>query len=122
MTRHKVFDLPCSEGSAFADVKQILDWSGNVPSTLESTDPLYVEERFLESLASAVGTNSADYYQEVPESPEVPTRRVQVTSKLMELALANVRQDLLSCGDVGPTPRPRDNRDPWNPDGPRPWR
>jgi len=117
--RHKVLDLPCSAGSAFAEVKQILDWSGQLPATLDKTDLRYIDEGYIQSLANAVGVNAADFYQEAPgATPEAPMSKVLITAKLMELAKANVRQELISCNGATPPPAPvpDEPQDPENPE------
>ncbi len=113
-SRYNVLDLPCSNGSAFAEVRQILDWSGVLPATLDRADPRYVEDAYLDSLASAVGANSADYYQ-----VEADGSRVLLTAKLQELAAASVRPDLLTCNGSTPTP-PAPPPEPEDPTGPIP--
>lgn len=115
-SRHKVLDLPCSAATSLADVQQTFDWSGQLPPALDKASGVYVDEKYLESLATAVGTSSADYYQTSPENPEV---RLQITAKLMELARATVRPELVTCNGAAPPPAPQPE-DPSDPIGPTP--
>lgn len=119
-TRYRAFDMPCTERTAFVEVKQVLDWGPGIPDIVDERSPLYVSDDYVALLANATGRNSADFYREVPGEPGQPARRVQVTPKLIELAQGTVRQELVSCNGATPPEPPSPEDPPEDPPAPGP--
>ncbi len=119
--RYRAHDLPCTEKTAYVDTTQVLDWGPGLPDIVDDRSPLYVDDSYLAQLASATGRNVEDFYREIPGEAGSPSRRVQVSDRLVELAKSTVRQELISCNRAAPPePRPPEVRPDPAPPGPAP--
>jgi hypothetical protein len=88
---YPIQDIPCTAATGLSDTTTVYDWSGSLPAVIPPNSPLYVNQTYLQLIASANGYDATKLYEQDGDNKDLIVANVEA------LSVMPIQSQLLAC-------------------------